>query len=127
MCDKVCSRSRRSRHDAEPVALAIVVAGIAYVSLIIGELVPKRIAMINPERISVAIAGPMSVLARVSRPAVYVLSVSTDAVLKLLHVRHVKRAAVTVEEIKVLLEQSTTCPTGLDVRPACRGGQSRPD
>lgn len=92
---------------AEPLALALVVVGITYVSLIIGELVPKRLAMTDPERIAAVIALPMQGLAKLVRPIVYVLSVSTDTVLRLLRARTVERAAVTVEEIKVLLEQST--------------------
>jgi putative hemolysin len=93
---------------AEPLALAMMVVSITYLSLIIGELVPKRLAMTDPERIAVLISGPMQTLARLARPIVYIVSVSTDTVLKLLRVPQVTRAAVTVEEIKVLLEQSTT-------------------
>jgi putative hemolysin len=92
---------------AEPLALAVVVVSITYVSLILGELVPKRLALTDPEGIAAIIARPMKILARVGRPIVYVLSVSTDTVLRILGVRHVKRTAVTVEEIKVLIEQST--------------------
>jgi putative hemolysin len=91
---------------AQPLSLAIVVVGITYVSLLVGELVPKRLAMTDPERIAAIIAGPMKALARLGRPIVYLLSVSTDAVLKVLRVPKATRAALTVEEIKVLLEQS---------------------
>jgi putative hemolysin len=91
---------------AQPLSLAIVVVGITYVSLLVGELVPKRLAMTDPERIAAIIAGPMKVLARLGRPIVYLLSVSTDAVLKVLRVPKAPRAALTVEEIRVLLEQS---------------------
>jgi putative hemolysin len=93
---------------AQTLSLAIVVVSITYVSLIIGELVPKRVAMTDPEKIAAVIAGPMQLLAKLGRPIVYVLSVSTDVVLKVLRVRKVTRAALTIEEIKVLLEQSTT-------------------
>ena len=93
---------------APSLSLAIVVVGITYLSLIIGELVPKRVAMTAPEKIAAVIARPMQVLSTLGRPIVYVLSASTDAVLKVLRVPQWKRAALTVEEIKVLLEQSTT-------------------
>lgn len=93
---------------AELLSLAIVVVGLTYVSLIIGELVPKRLAMTEPEKIAAIIAGPMQMVARLGRPIVYVLSISTEAVLRLLRVPTVKRAGATVEEIKVLLEQSAT-------------------
>jgi putative hemolysin len=90
---------------AEPLALVLIVIALTYVSLIVGELVPKRIALTHPERIASIIARPMETLARVGRPLVFVLSASTDTILRVLGVRQVKQPAVTVEEIKVLLEQ----------------------
>lgn len=93
---------------AETISLAVVVVVVTYVSLIIGELVPKRLAMADPERTAALIAGPMQLLAKICRPIVSVLSTSTSTVLSLLRVPKVKRAAMTVEEIKVLLEQSAT-------------------
>jgi putative hemolysin len=92
---------------AEPLTLAIVVISITYVSLILGELVPKRLALTNPERIASLIARPMQVVAAVGGPIVHLLTVSTDTVLRLLGVRKVARAAVSMEEIKVLIEQGT--------------------
>ena len=54
-----------------------MVVSITYVSLILGELVPKRLALTQPEKIASIIAGPMQVLARIGRPVIYVLSLST--------------------------------------------------
>lgn len=93
---------------ADPLALGMVVLGLTYVSLIVGELVPKRLALSNPERIASLIAAPMQVLSRLGRPLVHLLSASTDLVLRLLRMPQEPRAAVSVEEIKVLLEQSTS-------------------
>src|SRR5688572_2929632 len=93
---------------AEPMSLAIVVLIVTYVSLIIGELVPKRLAMTDPEKTAALISGPMQVLMTITRPIVYVLTASTSTVLSLLRVPKVQRAAMTVQEIKVLLEQSTS-------------------
>jgi putative hemolysin len=90
---------------ADTLALGIMVVALTYVSLIIGELVPKRLALTHPEAIASLIARPMQILAAVGRPLVFLLSVSTDAILRVLRVRQVKQPAVTVEEIKVLLEQ----------------------
>ncbi len=90
---------------ANTAALAVMVLALTYVSLILGELVPKRIAMTHPERIASLIARPMRMLAAAGRPLVQLLSVSTDTVLRILRVRPVKHPAVTVEEIKVLLAQ----------------------
>ena len=68
--------------DAEAFGFVVVV--ITYLSLIVGELVPKRIAMTNPERIAALVARPMRILSRVAAPAVWLLRHSTDAVLRLL-------------------------------------------
>ncbi len=92
---------------AEPLSLAIMVVGLTYVSLILGELAPKRLALVHPERIASLIAPPMDYVARIGRPLVYLLTVSTDALLRLVGVRPVKQPAVTLEEIRVLLEQGT--------------------
>ena len=63
---------------ADVAALVIMVIGLTYVSLIIGELVPKRLALTRPEYIASLIARPMQWLATVTRPVVYLLSLSTD-------------------------------------------------
>jgi putative hemolysin len=92
---------------ADALALAVIVLALTYVSLILGELVPKRLALTNPERIASLIARPMQVLATIGRPIVHVLSASTDGVLRLLQVRGLKQPAVTPDEIRLLLEQAT--------------------
>lgn len=92
---------------SQPLALVVVVAIITYLSLIIGELVPKRIALNNPEGIASAIARPMSLLSKVAAPFVYLLSVSTAVVMKLLPFKDMPEAVVSEEEIKVLIEQGT--------------------
>ncbi len=91
---------------AEGVAFAIVVFGISYLSLVLGELVPKRLALIAPERIAMASAGPMRRLSVLAKPAVAVLSASTDALLKIFHGKPIEgEAAVTEEEVKVLVRE----------------------
>ena len=90
---------------AHPLAMSTMVVVLTYVSLIVGELVPKRLALTHPELIASIIARPMQILATAGRPLVLLLSVSTEAILRLLRVRQVKQPAVTVEEIKVLVEQ----------------------
>lgn len=92
---------------SEGISLGLVVLVITYLSLVIGELVPKRIALNHPERIAAAVAGPMNLLSRVSAPLVALLSVSTEAVLRLLRVRRTEEPPVTEEEIAMLLEQGT--------------------
>ncbi len=90
---------------AETIALTVVVVAITFFSLILGELVPKRIALRNPEGIAVTIARPMRLLAKVAHPLVWFLSFTTDSVLKLLGVRPASVPPVTEEEIKVMMEQ----------------------
>jgi putative hemolysin len=92
---------------AEAVALGVVVLAITYLSLIVGELVPKRIGLNHPERIAAAVAGPMNVLSRVSSPLVSLLTVSTELVLRLLRIRRAEEPPVTEAEIAMLMEQGT--------------------
>ncbi|HUD50000.1 hemolysin family protein, partial [Parvibaculum sp.] len=90
---------------AESMSLALVVVVITYLSLILGELVPKRLALANPEAIAATIARPMTALARVLSPAVDLLSWSTEAVLKLYGITGQTVPKVTEEEIKHLVEE----------------------
>ena len=91
--------------SADQVALILVVCIITYLSLIIGELVPKRVALNSPEAIAARVAAPMTTISRVGSPLVSLLSGSTDAVLRLLRIRQRDEPPVTAEEIGVLLEQ----------------------
>jgi putative hemolysin len=90
---------------AESVAFALVVAAITYLSLIVGELVPKRIALGNPERVASLIARPMRLVARVGGPVVRVLTGSTNLVLRLLGLGMVTEPGVTEQDIRALVEQ----------------------
>ena len=93
-----------ARH-ADGLALGLVVGGITYLSLIIGELVPKRIALGAPERIAAAVARPMRAISRVTAPLVRVLTGSTNLMLRLLGVRPHAEPGITEEEIRAALEQ----------------------
>ncbi len=90
---------------AHSLAFWIVVIGIAVCALVLGELVPKRLALINPEGVASAIARPMEVLTKAMFPLVRLMSFVTELVLKLLGVRVSVDAPVTEEEINVLMEQ----------------------
>lgn len=92
---------------AEMIGIVVVVTGITFVSLVIGELAPKRLALNNPERIAELIATPMQALTRVAAPIVAFLDASTSLVLKLLGVKKSKPAPVTEDEIRILIEQGT--------------------
>ena len=92
---------------ARPLAFAVVVVGTTYVSLVIGELVPKRLALRNPEGLAAFVSGPMTVLAVVGQPIVWFLRASTEAVLWLLRVRGERPSAVTEEEVKAMIAEGT--------------------
>ena len=91
----------------EAIGVGIVVLGITYFSLIIGELVPKRFALNHPEQIAKLVARPMKPLSRIMSPIVSLLSVSTSAVLMLLRMKQPTEPPVTEDEIKILIEQGT--------------------
>ncbi|MGH7052464.1 MAG: hemolysin family protein [Stellaceae bacterium] len=90
---------------AHPVSMAVVVIGISYFSLILGELVPKRIALAHPERIAAALARLMRALARAGAPIEWLLSASSDLVLRLLPLRTEGPAPVTDEEIGYMVRE----------------------
>ena len=93
---------------AEAFGVGLVVAAITYVSLIIGELVPKQIALRNPERIAVKVAPAMTVLARVASPLVWLLDVSGRWVLRTLGYKSQPHHRVTDEEIRALIAEAET-------------------
>lgn len=92
---------------SEAGATALVVVVITYVTIVVGELVPKRIAQINAEGIARLVARPIQALATVSRPFVRLLSFSTDAILRLMGKHGARAAAVTEEDIHALLEEGS--------------------
>ncbi len=96
---------------SQPVSFGIVVLIITYLSLIIGELVPKRLALNNPEGIAAFVAIPMRALAALASPIVYLLSASTEMVLRILGITPSTEPQVTEEEIKILIEQGTEAGT----------------
>jgi putative hemolysin len=87
------------------VALGIVVFGISFLSLVIGELVPKRIAFDNPERVAAAVAPFMARLSVAGAPLVWLLRVSTDALTRLLRIPDKPESSVTEEEVKLLIAE----------------------
>jgi len=92
---------------ADSIAISVVVLIISYLSLILGELVPKNLALANAEGIASGLAPLMRWLSRAGSPAVRFLTFSTRVVMKLLPVKGAGEAPVTEEEIKVLVAQGT--------------------
>jgi putative hemolysin len=96
------------------ISLVIVVIVITYVSLIIGELVPKRLGLYNPELLAVALSPFLRLFSRVVSPLVKLLSASTDAILwslRAVGIRQSDEPTITQEEIKVMIEQGTAAGT----------------
>jgi putative hemolysin len=89
------------------LSITLVVLVITYLTLILGELVPKRIALNKAEAIASKVAKPMLLLSAVAKPLVVILSVSTDAVLRVMRIQKINEPPVTEEEIKIMLEEGT--------------------
>lgn len=95
-----------SQRFADPLGVGIVVAIITYGSLIVGELVPKQIALRDPEGVAVRVAPAMKILAKVALPLVFLLDISGRFVLWLLGQRGESEEKVTDEEIKMLVAEA---------------------
>lgn len=95
------------RPNGDVVAIGVVVVGITYLSLIVGELVPKRIALADPERFASIVAGPMNRLSRLAAPAVWLLKASIEPLIRLLGLTAAKDARITEEEVKFLIAEGT--------------------
>ena len=91
----------------EAIGVAVVVLAITYLTLVVGELVPKRLGLNNPERVAARLAPFMRTLSRLASPLVRYLSLSTDLVVRLLRVQPGQEVAVSEEEISLLLEHGT--------------------
>lgn len=92
---------------AEEVAFGIVVLLVTFVSLIIGELVPKRVALLHAESLAIRVAPIMRWFAMIMAPLVWLLRVSVNAVLKLLPMSAAPQAAVTEDDVRALVAEGT--------------------
>ncbi len=93
---------------SEAISFFVIVMLITFFNLVLGELVPKRFALSNPERIASIMAPPMQTLSRLVSPIILILSASTDLVLHLIGVKSYVEPVVTEEEIRVMIDQGTT-------------------
>lgn len=92
---------------AHVVATVLVVAGITYATIVVGELVPKRLGQLNAESVACLVSRPMRTLAMVTRPFVKLLAWSTNTILRLFGHQAVAEPSVTEEEIRALLEEGS--------------------
>ena len=91
---------------AEPLAFGVVVAAITYLSLVVGELVPKRVALAAPEKVAGGVSAPMAAVSSLAAPLVTVLSWSTDLILRPFGIEGRRGGEPSPEEISGMLEQS---------------------
>ena len=95
------------RPFADEFAFVLVVVGITFLMLVLGELVPKQLALTRPELISTFLAGPFSTLSRVVTPAIWVLNKTSSGLLRLIGAHKLSREQVTEEELKQILAEGT--------------------
>lgn len=91
---------------SEGVAIAIVISAITYISLVVGELVPKQLALRNAESIAIVVARPMRGLAKVAYPVVRLLTLSAAGVVKVFRLPQAARPTITEEEVKMIIGQA---------------------
>lgn len=91
---------------ALPIGMFLSVALITFLNIVIGELVPKRAALVSPEKVAMQIAVPMLVIARISAPFVWILNFSSTLVLKMLGLHHKRSGVISEEEIRLMVAES---------------------
>lgn len=92
---------------AESISVGIVVVILTFFSLVLGELLPKRIGLNYPEAIAKAVAVPMKVVSIVTAPFIWLLTISTEGILKVLNIKPTADGKVTEEEIKAIIKEGT--------------------
>lgn len=96
---------------ADAIATSIIVIIVTFLSIIFGELIPKRFALINPEKIAKKAAAPMYVFAKITHPIVWLLSRTSNLFFKLFNIKQKKDESVTEEEIKAIISEGTEAGT----------------
>lgn len=93
------------------IAYLVIIGSLTYFSLVIGELVPKRLAIQHPEAIASTMSKPMAFLSRIAAPGVYFLSGSTATILRLFGIRESVAEAMSKEEFRVLIREGVVAGT----------------
>lgn len=91
---------------ANTIGVVLAVSLITFLTIVLGELLPKRLALLAPERLAATVALPMHYLSKIATPAVWLLSVSVRSLLRLLRLNNTEAAQVTEEEIRMLVSES---------------------
>jgi putative hemolysin len=95
------------RPYAQTIATTIVVIIVTFLSIVFGELIPKRLGLLNAERISKIVAGPMRVFAKMTHPIVWLLNKTSNLFFKIFNLRKTKDETVTEDEIKAIITEGT--------------------
>jgi putative hemolysin len=99
------------RPYAEGISTTFIIIIVTYLSIVFGELIPKRIGLLRSEKISRAVAGPMKVFSRIFHPFVWLLNKTSNIFFRVFNIRRIKDDAVTEEEIKTLITEGTEAGT----------------
>lgn len=91
---------------AHNIATGIIVVSVTYLSIVLGELLPKRLGMTFPEPIAIILAKPMKILSAITSPFVWLLTASNDILLKILGIKRTTDSKVSEEEIKSIIKES---------------------
>ena len=95
------------KHYANSISTALIVLGVTLLSIIFGELIPKRIGLLRAEKISRIVAGPMKLLSRIGYPLVYFLNWTSNLFFKIFPIKASKESNVTEDEIKAIISEGT--------------------
>lgn len=107
----VIERIEPLREYADVISTTLIIIVVTFLSIIFGELIPKRIGLLRSEKISKAVAGPMKVFARVFHPFVWLLNKTSNLFFRFFNIRRTRDNAVTEEEIKTLITEGTEAGT----------------
>lgn len=96
---------------AETISTTLIIILVTFLSIIFGELIPKRIGLLRSEKISKAVAGPMKTFAVITHPIVWLLNKTSNIFFSIFNIKRSKEDAVTEEEIKTLITEGTEAGT----------------
>jgi putative hemolysin len=106
--DKILETVPALHAYSEPISTGVVVVLLTYLSLVVGELAPKRIALMFPEGIAATVARPLTLMAKIMGPFVTLLTASTAGVLKLLRIKDQAGGEITQEEVEMVLAEGAS-------------------
>lgn len=92
---------------SEPIAVSVIVVTLTFFSLVLGELVPKRIGLTMPERISTFLSLPMYWISVIAAPFIWLLTFTSDLIIKLFRIKPSSESKITEEEIKAIIQEGT--------------------